>query len=379
MTDFLIAGGGVMGLLLARELAQTGATVTVIERGEFFAEASWAGGGIISPLYPWRYSAAVSALANQARDLYQSLAADLASTTGIDPELRQTGLLMLAPGDEQEALEWAGKYRRPMELVSSDFIYSREPALAPGFERGLWMDDICNIRNPRLGRALQVSLKNDPKVTLMDNTELRQVVLDAGGVVEFDCISGSERKRVRAENYIITTGAWAGDLMARLGVKLPVTPVKGQMLLYKPPVRTISRIVLRNGRYLIPREDGHILAGSTLENTGFDKRISHEARESLHESAKEILPALTKLEPVGQWAGLRPCAPDGIPLIGKFPQLSNLYINAGHFRNGLVLAPASCRLLADILLGRSPSVDPNPYRPMGGEPGRQEVTPDPAS
>jgi glycine oxidase len=365
MTDFLIAGGGVMGFLLARELAQAGAEVTVIDRGEFFSEASWAGGGIISPLYPWRYSAAVSALANQAKDLYRQLAAELADATGIDPELRQTGLLMLAPGDEQEALTWAAHYGRPMERVDSSHIYSHEPFLAAGFERGLWMDDVSNIRNPRLGEALQAFLESNPRVKLRNHTELRHIAIGNAAVLGFDCIACGEPERICADNYVITTGAWSGELMRSVGIPLPVHPVKGQMLLYKPPKPLVSRIVLRDGRYLIPRVDGHILAGSTMEHTGFEKETTPQARKSLQESAALIVPALADLNPVRHWAGLRPSAPDGIPFIGRAPELRNLYVNAGHFRNGLVLAPASSRLLADILLGRNPSVDPRPYQPGG--------------
>ena len=135
------------------------------------------------------------------------------------------------------------------------------------------------------------------------------------------------------------------------------------MLLYKFPAPPVQSIVLHNGRYLIPRLDGHLLVGSTLEHVGFDKTITSAARESLYESAICILPELEGKTPVAQWAGLRPGSPEGVPLIGRMESTENLYVSAGHYRNGLVLAPASTRLLADLLLGRDPVLNPELYSP----------------
>src|SRR5690606_215400 len=119
------------------------------------------------------------------------------------------------------------------------------------------------------------------------------------------------------------------------------------------------------GRYVIPRADGRVLAGSTLEEAGFDKTTDAAARESLWHSATSIIPALADCEVEHHWAGLRPGSPDGVPFIGQVPGMPGIYVNAGHYRNGLVLAPASTRLLVDEMLGRSPIIDPTPYRLEG--------------
>lgn len=164
---------------------------------------------------------------------------------------------------------------------------------------------------------------------------------------------------------MLAAGAWSGELLASLGLTLPVEPVKGQMILYKCASDFLSCMVLAKGRYAIPRRDGHILIGSTLEHEGFDKTPTESALDSLKASAVELIPALADAEVVGHWAGLRPGSPEGIPYIGKVPGFEGLWLNCGHYRNGLVLAPASCQLFADLLLGHKPVIDPAPYAPTG--------------
>ena len=140
-------------------------------------------------------------------------------------------------------------------------------------------------------------------------------------------------------------------------------PVRGQMILFKCATDFLPSMVLAGRRYAIPRRDGHILVGSTLEYCGFDKSTTENALDSLRATAAELLPDLANAPVVGHWAGLRPGSPDGIPFIGELASHPGLWLNCGHFRNGLVLAPASCRLLADLMLGRAPSIDPTPYAP----------------
>jgi glycine oxidase len=133
------------------------------------------------------------------------------------------------------------------------------------------------------------------------------------------------------------------------------------MILFHAQPGAISRIVLHNDRYVIPRRDGRVLVGSTVEHRGFDKTITDQARASLKQYALDHFPLLEQADIEHHWAGLRPGSPQGIPYIGPVPGIDGLYLNAGHFRNGVVLAPASARLMSDIVLGRNPILPPAPY------------------
>lgn len=363
MSDFLIVGGGVLGLLTARELLAGGAGVTLVEQDRCGQQASWAGGGIVSPLYPWRYSEAVTALASWAQGYYPGLAASLLEECGIDSELQECGLLMLQAEEEDQALAWARQSGRPMKPVDSAFIYDRAGMLADGFDRALWMPTVANVRNPRLVQALVTGLARHPGMRLLENTRVTKLETSGDRITEALIHGRQGTERLTAERFIITAGAWSSAAVSALGIDLPVRPVRGQMLLYRPAGQLLDCIVLYRGRYLIPRRDGHILVGSTLEESGFDDSVTPQARESLRRSAVSMLPCLADHPVKRQWAGLRPGAPRGIPYIGQLGGYGNLYINAGHYRNGLVLAPASARLLADIVLGRPPIVDPSPYAP----------------
>lgn len=355
--DVLVVGGGVLGMMTARELALAGRRVTLLERGQTGREASWAGGGIVSPLYPWRYPAAVTALATPAQAAYPALAGALRAETGIDPEYFPCGMLMLDARDEAEALAWARSHGREVLPETGAQSRARVPGLAPHWRAGLWMPTVANVRNPRLLQALRASLAHHG-VAVVEGAEVNGWRM-TGGRVQAACVA--DGREFAAAEFVVCGGAWSGHLLASAGHPVELRPVRGQMLLYKP-ASVPPCIVLAEGRYVIPRRDGHVLCGSTLEETGFDKSTTEEALASLRVSAARLWPALADEAPVLQWAGLRPAAPEGIPYIGAVPGRDNLWVNAGQFRNGLVLAPASARLLADLLLRRDPAIDPAPYR-----------------
>ncbi|MBX8535583.1 glycine oxidase ThiO [Pseudomonas cichorii] len=357
----VIVGGGVIGLLTAFNLAAEVASVVLVDRSSVGQESSWAGGGIVSPLYPWRYSPAVTALAHWSQDFYPHLAERLFARTGVDPEVHKTGLYWLDLDDEQQALDWAAREQRPLSSVDVSAVHDAVPALGQGYSRAIYMADVANVRNPRLVKSLKAALLALPNVEIREQCEVSGFVREGNMVRGVSTQAGD----ILGDRVVLAAGAWSGELLKTLGLELPVEPVKGQMILYKCESDFLSSMVLAKGRYAIPRRDGHILIGSTLEHEGFDKTPTTAALESLKASAIELIPELANAEPVAQWAGLRPGSPEGIPFIGPLEGFEGLWLNCGHYRNGLVLAPASCQLLTDLLLEREPIIDPAPYAPAG--------------
>ena len=356
--DVCVIGGGVIGLLTARELVMAGCSVTVLEAGDCGKESSWAGGGIVSPLYPWRYRPAVTALASYAQSAYPLLAEQLHRDTGIDPEWQRSGLVLLSIADKADAIDWAHQQARTLLRWRREELAQDQPDLTDDVEDAICFPDVAQIRNPRLLKAL-LSDVTSRGVSVRTFTPVQGFRRTETGAIAAALTAQGE---VVAQQFVVCTGAWSQQILQTEAEHLPIAPVRGQMLMFAPHPHRLHRIVLRDGRYLIPRRDGRILCGSTLEHVGFDKSTTDDAYQSLWQSAVQIMPSLAQVSVAQHWAGLRPGSPAGIPRIGRVPQRENLWLNAGHFRNGIVLAPASARLLADLLLARTAQIDPAPYQ-----------------
>ena len=356
MTDCIIIGGGIIGMLTARNLCLAGKQVTLIDKAETGRESSWAGGGIVSPLYPWRYADSITRLAGWGQSHYELLCNDIYENTGIDPQYTRNGLLILAPQESQQAVDWSIRFSRTLELLSSDEITQVEPAMQSTPKAGIWLENIAQVRNPRIARALRVDIEK-LGVNIITHREVNSIDTEDGKVASVTTDAG----KLEAGQYAVCTGAWTGELLEPLGVSIPVEPVQGQMILFKAEPGDISRIVLEDDRYIIPRRDGRVLFGSTVEHVGFDKHTTDSAKKELLDIAVERFPVLKDKAVEHHWAGLRPGSPDGVPVISRHPQFDNLFINAGHFRNGVVLAPASCQLLSEMMLGQETSFDVEDY------------------
>ena len=357
--DHAIIGGGLIGLLCARELAIAGQSVVVVEKGQCGHESSWAGGGILSPLYPWRYPDAVNQLAKWSQQQYPSFCQTLLSETGIDPEWTQSGILLLDADEQDNATSWADKYITNTKIIDDRALKAIEPSLNEGISsKGILFDEVAQVRNPRLLAALKASVIQHG-VQLRENCQVQAFNAGPKDVKSLKTSQGE----ISADHYLLAGGAWSGELASLLNLSLLIKPVKGQMLLYRAVPGYLKHILMHRGHYLIPRRDGRILVGSTLEDVGFDKQSTDIAREELEAIALSMLPGLSSFDIEAHWAGLRPGSMnDGVPYIGRHPVYENFYVNSGHFRNGVVLGLASARLFLDLILDRKPIVDPLAYQ-----------------
>ena len=351
----VVVGGGVIGLMTALELVRAGCSTAVVELTTTGRESSWAGGGILSPLYPWRYADAVNALCRWSQFTYPRLIEDLRVATAVDAEWTQSGLIVLN-GNHAAAMTWLQSSGVRCRAVKNGDLLDLEPRVASSGEAALWLPDIAQVRNPRLLKALRTHLEQ-LHVRFYEHTQVY------GLVVRGDSLRGVETSRgiIEVEQCVITAGAWSSKLLEKMGITLSHRPMKGQMILLRARPQTVRHIILSGDCYLIPRRDGSVLVGSTVEDSGFDYTLTQVARSALRSFAAEIFPMLGKAEIGGHWSGLRPGSDEGVPYIGESPHVMGLYVNTGHFRNGIVMAPGSARLLADLMLSRPPIVDPAPY------------------
>lgn len=361
----VIVGGGVIGLLCARYLLESAVHVVVLDKQGIGKESSWAGAGIASPLYPTRYPPDIVALTRSSHAEYRALIPDLEQKTGIDVEWRENGLIIADPDrsgpesdDRLKSLFAPEEYR----FLRGSELHLVEPHLRE-LPEALLLTRLAQVRNPRLLKALRLSLEHAG----VEFREDREVV---GFEVHRHSLTGIETTKgsIPADRCIVATGAWTGTLLANLGLELDIRPVRGQILLLKGPANYLNHVVVKRYRYLVPRSDGHILVGSTLEHVGFDRSTTEEARVLLHQAAVDLAPQLADFQIVGHWAGLRPSSPDDLPFIGEHPAARGLFVCAGHYRNGFATGPASARLAIDLALNMETAVDPSPFRLDRGAP-----------
>lgn len=351
MTDSLVIGAGVIGCATALTLAQNGLKVTLVDRGALGAEASWAGAGLLFPLLPWHYAPEVWELVAYSLRLFPEWIEHLREGGDCDPEFLQSGLIVLPPYDQAAAMAWtrARGFALSEGTAAVEGLRHRGPALR--------IADVWQVRNPRLMRALRNAL-----------TRAGVHLVEHEGVTGLDCRGGkvlgvrTAAKVYRPGTVVLSAGAWTPLLSAGTGLHSDMVPVRGQIELFKVEPGMMSSMVYRDGIYIVPRADGHLLAGSTVDYAGFDKTTTDDARTALIAAATGLVERLGPEHHVKSWAGLRPGSSHNIPLIARHPTIKNLFFNTGHFRYGVTMAPGSARLLADILLENASEIDRTAYQ-----------------
>lgn len=348
----VIIGAGLIGLSAAYELAKRGAEVRVVEAYDSAASASWAGSGRLAPFTDSEGGVEQEEFLATALGTYQVFVKELHKRTGIDPYLRVDGIIEVAHDEfaavrlreRTEALVARGIHAHWFE---PDEARGLEPALGPATVGASLIEDEGQIDSRYLGRSLRAACV-DVGVLLEEQTG--PVALEADDKRVLGVRAGE--KFVAAEMVVNAAGAFAGRLAGvPEHVRIPITPVKGQVLALAMPRPLLKRLVAVPGAYVIPRTDGSLLIGETVEDAGFDVEVDPAAIERLREAAVRAIPALGDLAISGTWAGLRPRTPNGRPFIGE-TALEGYFVAAGHYRNGILLAPATALAIANVIEGK---------------------------
>lgn len=326
-------------MTMARELTMRGLSVTLFDKGKLGMESSWAAGGILSPMRPWLEHPCSAELSSEGKACYADFIEELKEETGIDPEFYRSGLLMINESDVEHTRQWADENQ-----VLTAENYEDYPSNMRLPAKSIFLPEIAQVRVSRLLKALHASLIK-LGVTIFENTAITGLEINNAR-----CTSVVTRsKKYYADSFIVSAGAWSPQILASVNEDIKIKPVMGQMLCVKFPRQQLKTMVLDGGHYFIPRRDGHVLIGSTMENIGFEKETTQSARNELMEWACALWPDIADAEFVKHWSGLRPATDNGKPYLGKLEDYENIYINAGHFRKGIIQAPICARNIADMV------------------------------
>jgi len=363
--DVVIVGGGVIGLAIARKLALRGMSdVCLIERGTLGAEASFAAAGMLLPQVEADAEDDFFTLACRSRDLYPAFAAALREETGIDVELDTTGTLYLALNErDQDEIErryrWQARAGLAVELLTAASARELEPCVSESTLGALRFPNDIQVENRRLLSALANSV-NNLGIKVLTETNVESLA------IERDRVEGVQTNRgtIVCKSLVMAAGTWTSFVLRSSGCPDPVIqPVRGQMVCLESKPQLTRHVLYSPRGYLVPRQDGRLLAGSTSENAGFAKRVTAGGISSILRNTLEISPAIATLPVVDTWAGLRPRPADGLPVLGACGEIDGLFYATGHYRNGILLAPLTAELITDAIVAGVTSPLLAPFSP----------------
>ena len=366
--DVVVIGGGVIGCAVARELARRAVKVIVLERDSPGRRATWAAAGMLSPLGEAGRGGPFLELSDESLKRYAAFAHALREETNIDVEYRTSGKLHVSLGDEDDRLRAfaTDPVAQRFELTLLDGAAARalEPALSDSVTSALFIARDHRVNNRLLAQALLASA-TAAGAALRSAHPATGIVTSGRNITAVRVASGEQ---ITTQCVVLAAGAWTPQLEG-LPRPLPVRPIKGQMFAVdsrsrapeRPAQPAIERVIYSARCYILPRDDGRLLVGATVEDVGFRKGPTPRGITALADAATAVLPMIADLPLVETWAGFRPGTPDGWPILGRDPQLHGLIYATGHFRNGILLAPITAEAIGDTITGARPAVDLAPF------------------
>ena len=346
--DVIIIGGGIIGLSLAIALRKRGVTVLVVERAEPGREASHAAAGMLAD-FPLETPPVLQTLATASARMYPEFVHELQDESGTNVDVRDQGTIFFATPEHLR--------ERPCLITDCPL-----PAPLDELEPALGHLNLAAIHlkersvDPRALTAAALKAARHRGVDIASGTAVTEVLLADGSVIGV----GTERSSYSAPVVVNCAGAWAGQFPP---LQFPARPVKGQMLSLVGISRDLVRHVIRAPEiYLVPRTDGRILVGATVEEAGYDKRTDAPTIQRMRQAAIRLVPALAQARMLEAWAGLRPGSPDNLPILGA-TQIPGYFVATGHFRDGILLTPVTAQVMAQMVTGGQPEYDVSPFSP----------------
>jgi len=360
--DVAIAGGGLIGAAIAFELARAGLQVALFDRHEPGEGSSWAAAGILSPAPENSGMISTVPLGRTSLQLYPEFVANVEEISGQSVGYRAKGTLeALFSSDAQEQLSTIIALHHGLGLkaepVSADDAHEMEPALSPELEAAVFRPDEACVDNRALTKAVLTAAEGSGVKTFAESN-VQSIAKDGGRCAGF-IVDGD---KVESRWTIIAAGCCSAEIKGAAQYA-PVRPAKGQMIALRAKDFSIERVLWSDHVYLVPRNDGRILAGATVEYVGFDKKVTAGSVQKIIAAALQLAPALADAQIEETWAGLRPDTPDHLPIIGP-TDLDGLLIATGHFRSGILLAPITARLIREWITTQNISLDWSRFSPM---------------
>ena len=347
--DVIVVGGGIIGCSIALRLAQSGLKVAVFERGRVGGEASRAAAGLLWPQVEAEGRGPFFDLCLRSRSMYRDFAALLTEASGIDVEYKDEGTLCVALSEEDEKenrlwSSWQADEGLAIEQMPADSIKEIEPAVTESAAGAVFIPGDHQVENRRLMDALDVAIRR-AGVEVIEGEEVTGLLIERERATGIVCGT----RRFHSGAVVVAAGSWSSRLLDPLGLGVEVIPARGQMIAVRHARPLINRVLHSKNCYLVPRNDGRILIGATVEYVGFHKAVTVEGVTALLCAATEIVPSISDCEIIESWSGLRPDTPDHLPVIGE-SGIRNLSLATGHFRNGILLAPVTAELITDSLI-----------------------------